>query len=224
MNLKKIEGLKYPDPYVTRFFFKRGLDKNPGYVLELGCGYGNNLMLFAEYRWGLTGIDIDSKRIEIASRNLDVVAPNHSADLRVQDLSNGLGKTHIVGIAKFTAVLMANMLNYLDREEIERLFGQVREHMMPGAHFMLRTRGVADYRFGRGRRIAPNGFRLDTAETGEANDICYFYQEHELADMCRYDLGIDPDTMRVMTVNFQNEQGEIITSNQDIVVWGRARQ
>lgn len=46
MRLSDIDGLKFPDEYVIKFFFKEGLHKNSAKVLELGCANGNNARLF----------------------------------------------------------------------------------------------------------------------------------------------------------------------------------
>ena len=50
MIIKEIKGLKYPDEYFIKFFFKHKLyQKYNIKVLEFGCGNGNNLMLPLEY-------------------------------------------------------------------------------------------------------------------------------------------------------------------------------
>ena len=67
--LKNIQGLKYPDEQLVRFFFKEKLNQLTGSVLELGCGNGNNLMLFAEYNWNIMGVDINNKLIDAANSN-----------------------------------------------------------------------------------------------------------------------------------------------------------
>ena len=36
MNIKKIKGLKFPDEYLTRFFFKNKLFKKKEVLLSLG--------------------------------------------------------------------------------------------------------------------------------------------------------------------------------------------
>ena len=41
--IHKINGLKFPDEYIIKFFFNEKLEKKRGKVLELGCGNGNNL-------------------------------------------------------------------------------------------------------------------------------------------------------------------------------------
>ena len=76
--LKNIRGLKYPDIYITRFFFKEILHKSPGKVLELGCGNGNNLMLFVEYNWNVTGIDNNNKAINNANYNFGLLKKKNS--------------------------------------------------------------------------------------------------------------------------------------------------
>jgi hypothetical protein len=43
--LTDIRGLKYPDEFVTRHFFKRGLHQKTGRVSELGGGTGDTLSL-----------------------------------------------------------------------------------------------------------------------------------------------------------------------------------
>lgn len=44
-DLKLLRGLRFPDDYIVKMFFKEGLQHHPGKVLELGCGNGNNLIL-----------------------------------------------------------------------------------------------------------------------------------------------------------------------------------
>ena len=42
-SIREFRGLKFPDEFLTRFFFKYGHDRRTGRVVELGCGNGNNL-------------------------------------------------------------------------------------------------------------------------------------------------------------------------------------
>lgn len=43
MKTKEISGLRCPDDYMIRMFFKLGLHMNTGSFIEFGCGNGNNL-------------------------------------------------------------------------------------------------------------------------------------------------------------------------------------
>ena len=58
--LREIRGLKYPDEFVVRHLFKRGLSERTGRVLELGSGTGNNLALYLAWDWACTGVDYDA--------------------------------------------------------------------------------------------------------------------------------------------------------------------
>ena len=51
MNIKDIEGLKFPDEYIIRMFYKEGLDKKTGKVIELGSGNGSNLVICQVPGW-----------------------------------------------------------------------------------------------------------------------------------------------------------------------------
>ncbi|HEX2559449.1 methyltransferase domain-containing protein, partial [Phenylobacterium sp.] len=80
-ELRDIKGLKFPDEFVVRHFFKRGLAERPGKVLELGSGTGNNLSLYAAYGWRLTGVDYDAAALADARWNLGQAAELIEADL-----------------------------------------------------------------------------------------------------------------------------------------------
>lgn len=62
--------MRFPDEYIVRMFFKEGLQHSPGRVLELGCGSGNNLMLFHEFGWQVVGVDISTASLSDAVHNL----------------------------------------------------------------------------------------------------------------------------------------------------------
>ena len=54
LNIKDIKGLKYPDEYFIKFFFKNELHKKQNLkYLEFGCGNGSNLMLPFQYGRGI---------------------------------------------------------------------------------------------------------------------------------------------------------------------------
>jgi SAM-dependent methyltransferase len=71
MNISRLKGLRYPDEYVIRWFYKEGLERVPGRVLELGCGDGNNLLPFVDYGWDVVGIDYDENSIANGRHNLE---------------------------------------------------------------------------------------------------------------------------------------------------------
>ena len=67
LELASIRGLRFPDEFLIRFFYKRGHDHRTGRVLELGCGNAINLCLYDAYGWDVTGVDISAQAAADAS-------------------------------------------------------------------------------------------------------------------------------------------------------------
>jgi SAM-dependent methyltransferase len=209
--LPDIRGLKYPDEFVVRHAFKRGLMERKGSVLELGCGVGNNLALYRAYGWDVTGIDFDSRALEDAAWNLE-----GEARLIEADLSHGLPAVD----GHFDALIIPNLICYLRLAEAERVLTQCRAALAPGAEVFVRTRLVDDYRYGRGEPVEHDGFILATPETGEAGAFNRFYTAAGLVGLLTRTLGLTD--REELAVRFDNLQaGRRVPGNSDLVVWGR---
>jgi len=219
MNIPKLRGLKYPDEFVIKFFFKNQLHARTGRVLELGCGNGNNLQLFHEHGWNVVGLDISPESLSDAEHNFTLTT---QAEVRHQfflrDLSVGLGN-NIPG--KFDVVLLPSVLYYIPRRSMALVLQELQHYVSSEALIFLRSRSVRDYRYRRGEEVERNGYRLAEAETGEHGLLNVFYYEWELVDMLREHLGLNPITSEVLTVEFQNPQQGVPVNNADIVIWGR---
>jgi SAM-dependent methyltransferase len=218
MQLKNMKGMKYPDEYMIKFFFKEGLCHTSGNVLEFGCGNGNNLMLFYQYGWNVTGIDINDESLANANYNFSLIASDNKYSFIKNDISQGISN-NIKG--HFDAILFPGVLNYISRLSTEVALTEVRKMIKNDVNVFLRMRGVKDYRYGRGKRVEHNGFILNIRETGEYGNLNVFYYEYELVDMLRKRLGIDEKTMKVFSVEFLNIQQGIPIFNSDIVIWGK---
>src|SRR5687768_18234432 len=106
--LRTIRGLKFPDEFVVRHFFKRGLAERTGRVLELGCGTGNNLSVYQAWDWACVGIDYDASALDAARHNL-----GDAPELIEADLASGLPALS----GPFDAALVPNLLCYLTGEQ-----------------------------------------------------------------------------------------------------------
>jgi len=218
-RFKDIRGLKYPEAYVIRFFFKNGLHNTPGRVLEAGCGNGCNLRLFREYDWETVGIDVSPQAICDGEANFAAMSSAQGQYRFIQhDLSNGLPQ----GLeGPFDCVLFPSSLYYIPRASAVQVFRDARRLVRSGAAFYLRMRTLADFRCGRGDPVEPNGVRLTTEITGEHGVLNVFYHDHELVDILRDCLGAEPSRMQILHVDYQNLQNDVVVSNSDIVIWGR---
>src|SRR5438105_3424044 len=113
LALKQTKGLKYPDEFVIKFFFKENLHQRKGRVLELGCASANNLMLFFQYGWDCVGIDFDTQAVADAQYNLSQVAESGAKyTIAHHDLKTGLPAF----LERCDVLLMPNVLYYLPRE------------------------------------------------------------------------------------------------------------
>lgn len=209
--LPDIRGLKYPDEFVARHFFKRGLHQRAGRVVELGGGTGNNLSLYAAYGWSLTDVDYSRAALDDAAFNLD-----GKVELIQADLSLGLPD---LGETPIDVLLIPNLLCYLTDAQAKAVLTAARAKLAPGAEVFVRTRLVDDYRCGKGVEEEPNGWRLDTPETGEAGLFNLFYTEDGLVKRLVDELGlVEPTALKVSFDNVQN--GVRVAPNSDLVVWG----
>lgn len=211
-RLGDIRGLKFPDEFVVRHFFKRGLQNKPGRVLELGCGVGNNLALYGEYGWSLCGVDYDQAALDDASWNLE-----GAGELLQADLSQG--PPAVPG--KFDALIIPNLLCYLTRDQAVAVLSGLKPSLTAGCEVFVRTRLVDDYRYGRGAPEGPDGFRLATPETGEAGLFNRFYTQAGLVELLSETLALAERCE--LAVRFDNLQAGVrVPGNSDLVVWGVA--
>lgn len=209
--LREIRGLKYPDEFVVRHFFKRGLSERTGRVLELGSGTGNNLSLYLTWGWDCVGVDYDDQALADARFNL-----GDGPALLQADLSKGLPDLQ----GPLDALIIPNLLCYLTASQAETLFTGLRTHLAPGCEVFVRTRLTDDYRYGRGTEEEPDGFRLATPETGEEGLFNLFYTPAGLVELLSRTLALTERTE--LAVRFDNAQaGRRVPGNSDLVVWGR---
>lgn len=209
--LPDIRGLKYPDEFIARHFFKRGLHQKRGRVVELGGGTGNNLSLYAAYGWNLTNVDYSTAALADCRWNL-----GEAVTLIEADLSNGLPD---LGDEAIDVLLIPNLLCYLTNTQASAMLTAARARLAPGAEVFVRTRLIDDYRCGKGVEEEPNGWRLATPETGEAGLFNLFYTEEGLVRRLVDELGLVETT--ALKVSFDNIQNGVrVAPNSDLVVWG----
>jgi SAM-dependent methyltransferase len=203
----------FPDVYVTKFFFKYGLDKAPGSVLELGCGNGNNARLFTEYGWTVTGIDIDAGALDNARANWSDEPPN-SWEFIQADLRDGLPDVD----GPFDALVANGSLLYFERGYLERLLDQVRPLLRPGSPIHVKLRTVDDWRFGQGELVEPDTYRLTLTETGEEGATMAFYTADGIRTLLEERLG-PLSGVQVLLERHDNVQNGILVENRDVTVW-----
>lgn len=224
MLIPKIEGLKFPVEYITRFFFKEALHQLQGRVLELGCGNGNNLMLFYQYGWEVTGIDCSINLIEQANHNFLMIEKEYGlANFRNLHVDDMLKFVECYSGAPFDVLLLPHSIYYLHYAEILRLLQLLRDRQIltPAALLFLTVRTLDDYRFGRGEAIGPNSYRLDIEETGEKGCVNTFFAEWEIVELLKNNFQFE--YLHVSKQTYGNYQSNHLVTNSDITLWGKLK-
>lgn len=211
--LAELEGLKFPDEMVTRFFFKNELQRRSGRVLELGCGNANNLTLFAAHGWTCAGLDIAPALLDQASRNferLGLVAPR----LVAADLNDTLPDFGAIDV-----LLLPSSLYYVHVDRAQQIIAEIAPSLVSGSQIFCRFRTPDDHRYGLGDDLGQDCFRLNISETSELGCINAFYSlEAMLAVLAP--CGIDLATLRVMKLAFDNlGRDDHMIHNDEIVLW-----
>ncbi len=224
MFVPEIKGLKYPDEFVTKFFFKNELHKHPGRVMEIGPSNGNNLLLFYEYGWDVEGVDISAEAVTNANHNFEK-----------SKTANGLSNTFsfhqmdMLDYVKnyegepFDVILLPGSFYYTDVFEINKMFECYAKKSMikEDGLLMLRFRSPEDYRFGKGEKMGPRTYKFDFDETNEEGCINTFFTKDELTNL----IGQYMQLTNVVSCNlsFENPQRGHLINNVDIIVWGNIK-
>lgn len=223
MLISDLQGLKFPDEYVIRFFFKEGLNRRKGNVLELGCGNGNNLMMFYQYGWKVFGVDNNELLIKKAKSNFSKCQTNY----RLSETFQFFVKDMIEFAADYNrsspsdVLLLSNSICYLDYRQIINLFFKIKENeiIKNNSSIFIRTRTPQDYRYGRGEKYGEKSFKLNIKETGEQGCLNTFLTKSELIAIL--EKVFDFEYKRIFYCRFDNYQMGHIVSNSDIILWGR---
>ena len=221
MNLKDIKGLKYPDDYFIKYFFKKCFHKNKGLTfIEFGSSNGNNLMLPYQYGHNVIGIDIDSQAIDNANCNFKNIESESNFNFHLIDMREYAINTKNLQADIF---LLPNIVNYISREDfISFLKIMIKNNnIKKGASIFVRCRTPKDFRFGIGTKEGYNAYRLadDYDITGEAGCLNTFYTEYELISILTKYLQLKD--FQILSCDFQNIQKDnTIVSDSDVILWG----
>ena len=212
LNIKNIKGLKYPDEYFIKFFFKNRLHEKENLTyLEFGCGNGSNLMLPYAYDNSVIGVDYDGTLISMAKDNfsLDRYSKDnfkfYAEDMRAFAESRSEIFCDILSLP--------NVVYYISKEDFVKFLVKCRENRLyrKNAYFFIRFRTPRDFRHGLGKRVSENCYLINSRDdiTGEQGAMNTFYRESEMLKILE----------QYINIKDQTANGDTIL-NSDIVIWG----
>ena len=127
-------ALLWPDEFVIRFLCAAIRPRGQRRVLEVGCGAGRHLLLFAKEGLEVVGTDIAQSALDFTRRRLEqegisgvALEQAHAAELPFTD-------------ASFDALLAWRFLHVLSREDAERAVREARRVLKPGGSLLVGTR------------------------------------------------------------------------------------
>jgi hypothetical protein len=222
MQIRDIKGLKYPDDYFIKFFFKNGLHTRANLkYLEFGCGNGSNLMLPYQYDNEAIGVDYDAELISYAKDNFKLLDSSVDSDFYSSDM-----REFVVEHKSIEADILSlpNIINYISKSDFREFLENCRENNLykEGGTFFIRFRTPKDFRFGVGKRVDSSSYRIDENSeiTGEAGALNCFYRESEMIEILKKYLYLTE--YEIFNIEFENiaPNGDVIF-NSDIVIWGK---
>lgn len=224
MYIPNIRGLKYPDELVIRFFFKNNLQNQTGDVLELGSSNGNNLLLFYESGWNVTGVDISDSAINDANANFADCQKQYSLTNSYQFLLSDM-ETFVKQYtgAQFDVLLLPSSIYYLSLEAIHQIFESISTNkiLKDDGLLFIRYRNTKDYRFGKGEKVGEKTFRFNFDDTGEKGCINTFFEKEDLLKLLHkyYDIG----EYVHLKLDYENIQKDVLITNSDFIFWAKVK-
>jgi cyclopropane fatty-acyl-phospholipid synthase-like methyltransferase len=211
-------GLKFPDEYFIKFFFKHNFHNQKDLkFLELGCSNANNLLLPYNYAHKVIGIDLDNTLIKYANKNFQLQSLKNSYKFYTQDMREFCSdNTDILA----DVLVLANSLYYIQKEDFIKLLKDVKKNSLIKSEstIFVRFRNIDDYRNHKGQKVVDNGYIMNNGVTGEDGVFCQFFTMEEMVTILREELNLKNfQTMKIIYDNIQN--GTKVT-NSDSVIWG----
>ena len=216
--IKEFKGLLFPDEYVIKFFFKKKLQKIKNNVIEFGCSNGNNLNLFYNYGWNVTGIDINEKNIINAKHNFSIHKKKLSAKNNYffvkKDMYDFIKDQKEL---KFNTIIFANSLYYLPYEKIIELLYFIKSKIKNNINIFFRIRLRGDERAKMAKKISKFTYLIKFNTTHEMNCCNTFFSKKEFLDLINKIFKVKHKTS--LEIKYENLINNKIFINNDLILW-----
>jgi hypothetical protein len=218
VNIRNIKGLKFPDEYFIKFFFKYNLfNLKKMTFLELGCSNGCNLMLPYQYDFEVIGVDLDNTLISYANENFSILNKTNRFTFILQDMRSFCDISENIYA---DILVLANSVYYISKSNFILLLKSIKKNQLikKKIPFFIRYRGVDDFRYGKGEKVEEDSFILENRITGEDGVYCTFYNTEEMVSILKNELNLRE--YQIMNLEYENIQHDTKVKNSDVVIWG----
>lgn len=170
---------QYPSESVVRFLFGNFptdlKQRKRLKILDIGCGGGRHVKLFAEQGFDTYGTDLSGEGIRQTQIMLD--KHNLTAELIQGDMTHLLYEDNL-----FDGIVSFGVFYYTDSAGMKKAIGELYRVLKKNGKALIQTRTTDDYRFGKGREIERNTFILDIEETNELGMPGHFLTKEDIYD------------------------------------------
>lgn len=172
---------QYPNESVVRFMFANfptDLEqRNQLKILDIGCGGGRHVKLFAEQGFATYGTDLSGEGI----RQTQIMLAKHNltAELMQCDMTKLPYDDNF-----FDAAISFGVFYYSDSKGMKKSITELHRVLRDGGKAFINIRSTDDYRFGKGRKIEKNTFLLDVGETNEKDMMIHFLSKEDVYAYC----------------------------------------
>lgn len=186
---------RWPNEAMLKVLFgsysARPLKPQPGWqVLDVGCGFGNNLVPFADLGCECHGIEIHDEISALAGEAL--AARGYKAGIRT-----GSNRALPYGDRSFDLVLSVNTIHYEGSEALVlAALHEFRRVLRPGGLLFLSTAGPAHDICVRAQPLEKRVYRIRDYDFRDGQEFFFFDDEQDLKNYCSREFG-EVETGRV---------------------------
>jgi len=168
---------KYPSESVVRFmnsFLPLDVEsRDKVKILDIGCGGGRHLKLFAENGFQTYGIDIST---DILNYTKDLMKNNR--------LKSKIKKSKMDSLDYekdyFDAVISFGVFYYTTSGNMKKCISELYRVMKKDGISFVNLRTTHDFRFGKGKKIEHNTYQINIKDTNEFNLYMHFLTKDDV--------------------------------------------
>lgn len=178
-------------------------------LLDLGCGAGRHVVFLAREGFQAYGTDLSMEGVLSAqewlkSENLSAVISQ--AEMSIQPFPDNY----------FDGIICVGVIYYNDIFGIKKTISEIHRILKKQGILIIITRTTDDYRYGKGKKIEENTYRLDIDDTNEKGMIMHFV---DVSEIMNYFKKFDIISLEKTETTFSNR----INKNSDWIVVVRER-
>lgn len=166
--------LKKPVPFVVKAVptFRRRKTKS---VLDMGCGIGRHCVYLAKKGFRVIGVDVSKSALKMAKQ--------WARKERLKNVFFICGTmTQIPFIENhFDAVISISVVHHAVKRNIEKTIAEIHRTLKKDGFFLANLASVKDPRYGAGKRVENNTFRVPEAfEEKKFEELHHYFTKQEV--------------------------------------------